>query len=139
MAFQNDYRHILDVLANKKPARLPIYEHIISPAIMEQILDVGFAELIDGNLVDQKAFFQHYNRFFQEMTYDTVSYEVTIVDRLPGHGAICGGRPGPIQNRDDFLKYPWEEITVRSTQSNTVGIPRCVRKDKWGLCSPNQR
>ena len=48
MAVQNDYRHILDVLANKRPRRLPIYEHIISPAIMEKILGVQFAGLWDG-------------------------------------------------------------------------------------------
>ena len=111
--FQNDYRYMLDVLANRKPRRLPLYEHIICPEIMEQILDVEFAELIDGDMADQMAFFQHYNRFFQEMTYDTVSCEVTIVDRLPDHGAIYGGRPGPIQNREDFEKYPWDEIPIR--------------------------
>ena len=38
MPFQPDYRHMLDVLANRRPARLPIYEHIISPTIMEQML-----------------------------------------------------------------------------------------------------
>ena len=41
--FQPDYRYMLDVLANRRPARLPIYEHIISPTIMEQILGVPFA------------------------------------------------------------------------------------------------
>lgn len=119
--FQNDYRYMLDVLANKKPRRLPLYEHIICPEIMEEILGVEFAELIDGDLADQKVFFQHYNRFFQEMTYDTVSCEVTIVDRLPDHGAIYGGRPGPIQNREDFEKYPWDEIPIRFWE---VAAPR---------------
>ena len=57
--FQNDYRYMLDVLANRKPRRLPLYEQIICPEIMEQILDVEFAELIDGDLADQMAFFQH--------------------------------------------------------------------------------
>jgi len=33
MPFQPDYRYMLDVLANRRPARLPIYEHIISPTI----------------------------------------------------------------------------------------------------------
>ena len=36
--FQNDYHCMLDVLANRRPARLPIYEHHISPEIMERIL-----------------------------------------------------------------------------------------------------
>ena len=55
--FQNDYRYMLDVMANRKPRRLPLYEHIICPEIMEEILDVEFAELIDGDSADQKRFF----------------------------------------------------------------------------------
>ena len=47
------------------------------------------------------------------MTYDTVSFEVTITDLLPDHGAILGGRPGPIQNRTDFERYPWDELADR--------------------------
>jgi uroporphyrinogen decarboxylase len=111
MAFQNDYRYMLDVLNNRRPARLPVYEHIISPKIMEKVLGVQFAELIEGSPSDQDEFFRQYCRFFQEMTYDTVSFEVTITDLLPGHGAILGGKPGPIQNRADFEKYPWDKLT----------------------------
>lgn len=110
MVFQHDYRHMYAVLNNRRPARLPVYEHIISPKIMERILNVQFAELISGDDGDILEFYRHYCRFFQEMTYDTVSFERTIVTILPGHGAILGGRPGPIQNRDDFEKYPWDEL-----------------------------
>jgi uroporphyrinogen decarboxylase len=110
VTFENDYRHMLDVLANRRPARLPIYEHIIDPSIMESILGVRFARAIDGGPAEQDEFFRHYGRFFREMTYDTVSFEMTIVDQLPDHGAIFGGRPGPIQNRADFDRYPWEEL-----------------------------
>jgi uroporphyrinogen decarboxylase len=39
-----------------------------------------------------------------------VSFEVTITDLLPGHGAILGGKPGPIQNRADWQKYPWDQL-----------------------------
>jgi len=111
MAFQNDYRHMLDVLHNRRPARLPIYEHIISPLIMEKILGVRFADLNPGNASDLEEFFTQYCRFFQAMTYDTVSFEVTITDLLPEHGAIFGGRPGPIRNRGDFESYPWGDLS----------------------------
>jgi uroporphyrinogen decarboxylase len=47
------------------------------------------------------------------MTYDTVSFEAGIAEVLPGHGAIYGGMAGPIQNRQDFERYPWHEITAR--------------------------
>ena len=47
MPFQNDYHFMLDVLNNRRPARLPVYEHIISPLIMEKILGRQFASLIE--------------------------------------------------------------------------------------------
>ncbi len=108
--FEPDYRYMLQVMANGKPARMPVYEHIIDPVVMEKILDVSFAELIDGDEKDRNEFFKHYCRFFKEMTYDTVSFEMLIVDLLPGHGAIFGGCAGPIQNRSDFEAYSWEDI-----------------------------
>ena len=110
MTFQPDYRMMTAVLENRRPKRLPLYEHIISPAAMEQILDVRIADLQYGNEADIGNFFKHYCRFFCEMTYDTVSFEITITSLLPGHGAIMGGKPGPIQNRQDFESYPWDQL-----------------------------
>jgi uroporphyrinogen decarboxylase len=120
---------MLDVLANRRPARLPIYEHIISPVIMEQILNKEFAGLIEGEPADQIEFFRHYCRFFQDMTYDVASYEVTICTTLPDHGAILGGRPGPIQNRSDFDAYPWSELPDRYWQvaaSRFDALSKCL-------------
>jgi len=108
--FQPDFHYMLDVVGNRRPARLPLYEHIISPSIMEQILNAPFADLLNGDPADELAFFTRYCQFFKEMTYDTVSFEVCITEILPEHGAILGGRPGPIQSRADFERYPWDEI-----------------------------
>jgi len=116
MTFQPDVRHMLDVLANRRPARLPLYEHKIDPSIMEQVLGSQFAALEQGDEADLREFFRQYCRFYREMTYDTVSWEVTITRSLPDHGAIYGGRPGPIQSRADFEAYPWDEIPVRYWQ-----------------------
>jgi uroporphyrinogen decarboxylase len=112
MSFEPDYHIMLDVMANRRPGRLPIYEHIISPVIMEKILGVSFAHLEQGKDNDLEEFFRHYCRFWPLMTYDTVSYEVCITEALPGHGAIMGGK-GPIQNRADFERYPWNELQDR--------------------------
>ena len=76
MCFSPDYRFMIDVLENRRPARLPLYEHIICPSIMEKILDIRFADLHNGNEDDLREFFRHYCNFFKEMTYDTVSFEV---------------------------------------------------------------
>ena len=113
MPFAPDYRHMLDVLRNVRPGRLPLYEHKISPEIMELVLGDRFAGLEHGDGADRRQFFRQYCHFYQEMTYDTVSWEVTISKSLPDHGAIYGSRPGPIQNRADFEAYPWDEVPER--------------------------
>lgn len=110
MSYSPDYSHMLKVLSNHRPTRLPLYEHSISPLIMEKILNIQFADLLNGDDLGLKKFFNCYCRFFKEMTYDTVSFEVGICDVLPDHGAILGGKAGPIQNRADFEKYPWDEV-----------------------------
>jgi uroporphyrinogen decarboxylase len=113
MAFQPDYHHMLMVLENKRPARLPLYEHKIDPKIMEEVLGKPFADLEQGDESDLEEFFRNYCLFYKEMTYDTVSFEVTLSRSLPGHGAIYGGMIGPIQTRDDFEKYPWDALEDR--------------------------
>lgn len=110
MPFKPDHQHFTDVMRNVRPARLPLYEHIVSPRIMERILDVPFAALYAGSSQDITEFFRQYCRFFEQMTYDVVSYEVCITDILPDGGALKGGKPGPIQNRSDFEAYPWDRI-----------------------------
>jgi uroporphyrinogen decarboxylase len=112
MPFQPNAQHMLDVLANRQPTRLPIYEHAISPKIMEQVLDVRFADLEGGDRHALKEFFRHYCRFWPGMGYDAVPYEVCITESLTSHGAITGGKR-PIQNREDFHRYPWNELAAR--------------------------
>jgi len=113
MNFEPNYQHILAAAGNRKPLRLPLYEHQISAKVMERILGVSFADGLSGDKKDLDNFFKHYCRFFKEMTYDTVSFEVCIINALPNCGAIHGGRPGPIQNRKDFETYPWNDLPGR--------------------------
>jgi uroporphyrinogen decarboxylase len=111
LTFQPDYRLIQDAALNRKPARLPLYEHIVDPTIMGKVLDVDMTVPEPG--AGAAAFRDHYTNqcsFWRQMTYDTISVEGTVTDILPDHGAIMGGRPGPIQNRQDFDRYPWDEL-----------------------------
>jgi len=110
MNFKPNYKYFADVLRNDRPARLPLYEHGVSPRVMESILGVQFVDLLEGTEADIREFFRYYCRFFQDMTYDVVPFEIGIIPSLPDHGALSGGKPGPIQSRRDFEKYPWDEI-----------------------------
>jgi uroporphyrinogen decarboxylase len=111
MAFTPDYRHFEAVMRNTRPARLPLYEHIVSPVIMERVLDTSFAaDVMAGG--DLAHFFSEYCRFFREMEYDVVSYECCIGGTVPGASALCGGK-GQIQTRADFEAFPWAEWPER--------------------------
>jgi len=113
MTFTPDWRHMADVAKNVRPARLPLYEHTVSANVMEEVLGTEFAGLAWGKDRDLDEYFRNYCRFYKEMTYDTVSFEVGVCPILPGHGALSGGGPGPIQGREDFEKYPWDELPER--------------------------
>ncbi len=112
-SFEADYRHMVDVVNNRRPKRLPVYEHLINPSFMEKATGTQFEALAGGDDADLGRFFEHYCAFYRDMTYDTVSFEVCITEILPGGGALLGEHPGPIQTRADFERYPWDELPRR--------------------------
>ena len=113
--FHPDYRHLERVLHNQRPERLPLYEHHIDRPFIEKVV----ARQI-GSPGTRPADLAHYYTqiigFWKEMTYDAFDYEAAICDILPGQGAIMGGMAGPIQTREDFDRYPWNEIPARFWQ-----------------------
>ena len=114
--FVPDYTNIVSAARNKEAKRLPLYEHNISPMIMEQVLNVNFADLIKGDVNDVNEFFKQYCRFFQEMGYDIVSYECCIGEIMPFSGCLGKHAEPAIRDRQDFEKYPWNEIEFRYFQ-----------------------
>jgi uroporphyrinogen decarboxylase len=110
LSFQPDYKHIVDAALNRRPARLPIYEHVINTPFMEKVLQIPLVALLEGDTADRQEFFRRYCGFYRRMTYDTVSYEICVTEMLPGGGALLAERTGPIQNRSDFEEYPWSDL-----------------------------
>ncbi len=109
--FRPDYRNLLQVLNNQRPDRLPLYEHHIDPPFISK----AFGETIDPSGLTAGELPDYYRKvigFWKDMTYDGFDFEAAICNIFPGHGAIMGGMPGPIQTRDDFEKYPWKDIPV---------------------------
>jgi uroporphyrinogen decarboxylase len=109
MKFEPDYRHILEVLNNRRPARLPLYEHHIDAPFISKVL----RENISSQGLKNHELEEYYRKvigFWKDMTYDAFDFEAAICDILPGHGAIMGGMAGPIQTRADFDNYPWGDI-----------------------------
>lgn len=110
MSFEPDYRNLVLAARNRRPQRLPFYEHSFGYDTMEAILRKPFADLLTGGDEDRLEFFRLHNGFFRDHGYDTVSYEAGVTKMLPGGGALRGKRPGAISTRSDFEAYPWAEL-----------------------------
>jgi uroporphyrinogen decarboxylase len=108
--FTPDYHNIVNAAENKASSRIPLYEHIISPVIMETMRGKKFAELYNGNYRDKQEFFRHYCDFFREAGYDAVSFECCTGEVMPGSGALGKHKEGVIKTRSDFDAYPWDAI-----------------------------
>ena len=107
--FQPDYTNLLKVLYNQRPDYLPLYEHNIDEPFIAKML----GREVDSTGKSGADLEEHYRvvtEFWRANTYDALSYEAKICEIYPDHGAILGGRLGPIQTRADFDRYPWEEI-----------------------------
>ncbi|MEK6793671.1 MAG: uroporphyrinogen decarboxylase family protein [Spirochaetota bacterium] len=111
--FEPDYQHVVDAAYNREPKRLPLYEHIVNIGSMEAVLGEKFGLLAAGNAADKREFFRRYTGFWRSMGYDTVSYECGIGGLINGGRSITGKEPGPIQNRADFERYPFDGLIER--------------------------
>jgi len=107
--FTPDFSNILQVLYNRRPARLPLYEHHIDAPFISRVIGEKISD--EGLTADElDEYYRKIIGFWNRMTYDAFDFEAAICNILPGHGAIYGGMAGPIQTRSDFEKYPWNDV-----------------------------
>ena len=108
--FEPDYTHILNAAFNREASRLPLYEHNISISVMEKMLNVPFSQYADQTQKGLEEFYKYYCEFCRTSGYDAVTFECCIGGAMPGGGALGNHIEGVIKNREDFEKYPWNEI-----------------------------
>jgi len=107
--FQPDYTNILKVLYNQRPDYLPLYEHHIDAPFISAYTDEKL-EIVSNQPSELEEYYRKIIGFWTNNGYDAFDYEAAICDIFPGHGAIMGGMLGPVQTRDDFNKYPFDEL-----------------------------
>ncbi len=103
-----DWRRLEAAARNRRPAVLPLYEHVIDGAVMDRLAEEPFSVLRQGDDRDLEEYFRRYCRFLRQAGYDCVIFESAL--RLPHGGAILDETTGPIQNRADFEAYEWDGI-----------------------------
>ena len=105
-----------------EPDRIPFYEHLADPEIMEAITGLPMARYPLDVREGKEAYAKGLSQFYYQLGFDNVPFEVG--PNLPGRGTLLGqdtavlAHPqrgwqdehgGPIQTLADFERYPWPE------------------------------
>jgi uroporphyrinogen decarboxylase len=115
MFFEPDYQNLVLAARNLAAPRPPLYEHVIHLDVIERITGQPFAPLLQsGDPADLREFFRLHSDFYRQYGFDAVSFECNAGSVMPGSGHLGGHGLSPgISGRDDFVRYPWDEIEDR--------------------------
>ncbi len=112
--FQPDYRHIVDAALNRKPLRVPLYEHGFGPKVMEQVLGKPFWQMMmEGSFADKVEAYRRFCEFGIMCGYDVIPVEFGACLLVQGGEALCGRASGLFRSLADVQKFPWDEMTDR--------------------------
>ena len=112
--FEPDYTNMVRAANNQWVDRVPLYEHIIDSKVMYEIIGSRPHHLFfSKDMSESREGFRQYWDFWRQMGYDTASMEFTVCGILVGAGALYEHKEGCIKNRQDFERYPWDEIPRR--------------------------
>ena len=118
--FCPDYRNLVNAAFNRSAQRLPLYEHNVSFKKIGEVMGKDLETLFQGDDRDVEEFFAVYSEFFRRYGYDVVTFEACIGQIFPGGGALGDSRVDPvIKTREDFERYPWEELEERYFEKNS--------------------
>lgn len=110
MTYKPNYQNIVDVALNRKPQRIPLYEHYVSYNMIEKITNTQLSRYYWGTPGELRLMFANYTAFFRDYGYDAVSFECCVTDILPHGGALSGSGKGYIDSQETFDAYPWESV-----------------------------
>ena len=110
MTYKPNYQNIVDVALNRKPQRIPLYEHYVSYNMIEKITNTQLSRYYWGTPEELRLMFANYTAFFRDYGYDAVSFECCVTDILPHGGALSGSGKGYIDSQETFDAYPWESV-----------------------------
>lgn len=113
-----NYRYFVEAMYNRKPDRMPIYDHHIDVGFLEKATGQEFARLLDGTTEEKREFFKRYIGYWRDHGYDIVTFERGIPLSMPGSGSLRGHVKGVISCREDYDRYPWDEIPDRFFRDN---------------------
>ena len=93
--FEPDYNNLVLAAKNQKPKRTPIYEHVVSNRIMEEVSGVKISHANTGNSkADTVEYYKNFNKAFKVLGYDAACFEICAAGYMPGSGSLGGHKDG---------------------------------------------
>ena len=119
---QPNYQFLVDAVQNKKPERMPVYEHAIDPGFIEKATGIPMTQLLCGNTGDRRAYIRHLVDFWQNNGYDTVSFTMGIPLACPGSGALRLHTPPVLCTPEDVAEKcrPGDVLVVPYTTNSML-------------------
>lgn len=112
--FEPDYRNIVKVANNEWVDRVPLYEHLVGEKVIRETTGARpFDLMFSKDMAESREGFRQYWDFFKQMGYDTASMEFSSCGILIDGGALGAHKEGVIKTREDFEKYPFDELPTR--------------------------
>lgn len=106
-----DYENLVKSARNQWVARVPLYDHLVDIAKIEEMTGTEVGEPMRApGAADRREGFRRYWAFFRDMGYDAAPFECCITSALVNGGALGAHKEGCIKTRADFERYPWAEI-----------------------------
>ena len=108
--FEPDYNNIVLAAKNMQPKRTPLYEHVVSGRVFEEVTGLKAPVHTGDGKRDTIEYYKHLNNMFKMLGYDATCYEICAAGFMPGSGSLGGHKPGEISDRADFDRYEWDKI-----------------------------
>jgi uroporphyrinogen decarboxylase len=112
-AFEPDYRNLVDAAFNRRPARLPLYEHAVGCRHMEEVLGLPAASLLGGTTAERARFHRRCIDFYLAMGYDAIPFERGVCTVVQDSACLSGRVPGIIRDRADLRRFSVEDLAAR--------------------------
>ncbi len=117
-AFAPDYENLVRAAKNEWVARVPLYDHLVDMPKIEEMSGTEVGALIGASDAgERREGFRRYWAFFRDLGYDAAPFECCITSALIDGGALGAHKEGCIKTREDFERYPWDEIEARYVQA----------------------
>lgn len=132
MSFTPDYTRLEKAARNIATDIVPLYDHLIHGSIAGKIIGTkSLWDIHDEGEYDE--FYRLYSKLLSDLGYDVVIQEFCTSFALVDGGALGGHKKGAIQTREDFEKYPWDEICERYFTKYAASLEAMRRNMPTGM------